>query len=112
MPCAGLATLYSAAVGGELDGGLIMRVSSVLKVVLLAGAVALPASFSAAEAKGKPKLPPGACAFEKAGIPTNTICSFNSDPKTMWSQQQLCVNGVLTPMLPCYSGFCTAKCGG
>jgi hypothetical protein len=90
-----------------------MRMMSVVKVVLLAAAVALPASFSVAEAKAKPKpLPPGACAFEKTGIPTATVCSFNSDPKTMWSQQQLCVNGALTPMLPCYSGFCTSKCGG
>src|SRR5580658_5072086 len=77
--------------------GINMKMTSVLKVILLAGAVALPASFSVAEAKAKPPLPPGACAFEKTGIPTATICSFNSDPKTMWSQQQLCVNGILTP---------------
>jgi hypothetical protein len=92
--------------------GTIMRMISVLQVALLAGAVALPAGISIASAKGA-TLPPGACAFEKKGvIATGTICSFSCDPKTMWCQQQLCVNGTLTPMVPCYTGFCTAKCGG
>ena len=89
-----------------------MKMMSVLKVALLAAAVALPASISVASAK-EMKLPPGACAFGKNGVvAAATVCSFNSDPKTMWSQQQLCVNGTLTPVLPCYTGFCTPKCGG
>ena len=53
------------------------------------------------------KLPPGACAFEKKGI-----CSFQCNAQTNWCAQQLCTNGVLTQVLPCFSGFCTAKCGG
>jgi hypothetical protein len=91
-----------------------MRMISVLKVALLAAVVALPASISVASAKAKVMaLPPGACAFGKKGVvAAATVCSFNSDPKTIWSQQQLCVNGTLTPVLPCYTGFCTAKCGG
>lgn len=88
-----------------------MRLMSVVKVALLAGAVALPASLSVAEAKSKP-LPPGACAFEKTGIATSTVCSFSCDPTTQWCKQQLCINGTLTPVLPCYTGFCTPKCGG
>ena len=95
--------------------GTTMKMTTVLKVALLAAVVSLPAGISAASAKGKKAapLPPGACAFEKKGvIATGTICSFNSNPTTMWSQQQLCVNGVVTPMLPCYTGFCTPKCGG
>ena len=100
-----------------------MRVMSLVKVALLPGAVALPASFSAADAKASYcvastpsrliKLPPGACAFGKKGvIATNTICSYNCDPKTMWCAQQLCSNGALNQVLPCFSGFCTPKCGG
>jgi hypothetical protein len=88
--------------------GTIMRVMSLVRVALLAGAVVLPASFSAADAK----VPPGACAFGKKVIAATTVCSYQCDPKTMWCSQQLCVNGALTPVLPCYSGFCTAKCGG
>jgi len=91
--------------------GTNMRVISVLKVAVLAGLVALPMSFSAASAKGA-KLPPGACAFEKKGIATATICSYQCNPTTMWCSQQLCTNGVLTPMVPCYGSFCTTKCGG
>jgi len=88
-----------------------MRVLSVVKVVLLAAAVALPAGFSAASAK-EMKLPPGACLFDKKAAANGTICSFSCDPKLMWCRQQLCVNGTLVAVLPCYSPFCTAKCGG
>ena len=88
-----------------------MRVISLVKITLLAGAVALPVSFSAAEAKTT--LPPGACAFAKKGvIAANTVCSYNCDPKTTWCTQQLCVNGALYQALPCFDGFCTPKCGG
>jgi hypothetical protein len=85
-----------------------MRVMSIIKVGLLAAAVALP---SAAFAKGK-AAPPGSCAFEKTFVATNTMCSFQCNDATKWCSQELCVNGVVTPMLPCYGTFCTAKCGG
>ncbi len=89
-----------------------MRVFSAVKIALLAGAVALPASFSVAEAKTKP-LPPGACAFGKKGVVNaGTTCSYNCDPKTMWCMQQVCINGAFVAVLPCYTGFCTPKCGG
>jgi hypothetical protein len=88
-----------------------MRMMSVLKIAVLAGAVALPMSFSAASAKGV-KLPPGACAFEKKGIANNAICSYQCNATTMWCSQQLCVNGTLTQVLPCYGSFCAPKCGG
>ncbi|HXW42334.1 MAG TPA: hypothetical protein VEK75_14085 [Xanthobacteraceae bacterium] len=85
-----------------------MRIS-ILKVALLAAVAALP---SVASAKGMMKPPPGACAFGKKWIATGTICSFNCDPKTMVCAQQLCVNGGLNLVLPCYDGFCAVKCGG
>jgi len=88
-----------------------MRMLSIVKVVLLAGAVALPASFSVAEAKTI-KAPPGSCAFAKKFIATNTVCSYDCNPTSQWCSQQLCVNGVLTPLIPCYGSFCSAKCGG
>jgi hypothetical protein len=28
------------------------------------------------------------------------------------SAKQLCINGALTQVVPCFSGFCTQKCGG
>jgi hypothetical protein len=86
-----------------------MRAMSIVKVVALAAAVALP---SAAFAKGKAAPPPGSCAFGKSYIATNTFCSFNCNATTQWCSQQLCVNGVVTPVLPCYGTFCSAKCGG
>jgi hypothetical protein len=88
-----------------------MRVMSFVKIALVAGAVALPAGFSAALAKSAPP-PPGSCAFGKTYIPTTTFCSYQCDATTQWCSQQLCVNGVITPVLPCYGTFCTAKCGG
>jgi hypothetical protein len=86
-----------------------MRMMFVMKVVVLAAAVALPSAAFAAKSKA---LPPGACAFEKSGIATNTICSYQCNPSTNWCSQQLCTNGALTPMLPCYGSFCATKCGG
>ena len=86
-----------------------MRVISVMKAALLAGAVALPSSYAVA-AKVM-KLPPGACAFEKKGIAANAICSYDCNAATNWCSQQMCVNGTLTHVLPCYGSFCTAKCG-
>jgi hypothetical protein len=87
-----------------------MRVTSIVKVVVLAGMVALPASFSVASAKGM-KLAPGACAFERSAVANNTFCSFNCDANN-WCSQQLCTNGALTKVVPCYGTFCSVKCGG
>jgi len=88
-----------------------MRVMSFVKIALLAGAVALPASFSAALAKSAPP-PAGSCAYGKSYIPTGTFCSYSCDAATQWCLQQGCFNTVSTPALPCYGTFCTAKCGG
>ena len=86
-----------------------MRVMSFVKIAMLAAAVALP---SVASAKTM-KLPPGACASGKKGVvAANTVCSFNCNPQTKWCSQQICVNGTLTAVLPCYTGFCAATCGG
>ena len=85
-----------------------MRIVSFLKVVLLAGAVALP---SVASAKTM-KLPPGACAFGKKGvIAAGMMCSYNCDPKTNMCAQQGCWNGTLTPVLSCFKPFCLNACG-
>lgn len=86
-----------------------MRTMTFVKIVLVAAAVALP---SVASAKTM-KVPPGACAFGKKDVvAANTICSFNCNAQNQWCSQQLCVNGAFTAVLPCYTGFCTAKCGG
>jgi hypothetical protein len=85
-----------------------MRLMSIVTIAMLAGAVALPPV-----ALAKAKAPPGSCAVDKKHfVATNTVCSYNCNPQTQWCSQQLCVNGAFTPMLPCYTGFCTAKCGG
>jgi hypothetical protein len=93
------------------EWGTLMRIASLVKVALLAGVVALPASFSVADAKAKP-LPPGACAFEKKFIAVNTVCSFQCNAATQWCSQQLCLNGQTVAVIPCYGSFCTPKCGG
>ena len=90
-----------------------MRITSFLKIALLAGAVALPSMVSSTASAKAMKAPPGSCAVDKKHfVATNTMCSFNCDPKTQWCSQQVCFNGTLTAVLPCYTGFCTAKCGG
>jgi hypothetical protein len=88
-----------------------MRAMSLVKVALLAGAV-VALSISAAAAKGKVSLAPGACAFAKSGVANGTFCSFDCDPATNWCSQQLCSNGTLTKVIPCYGSFCSTKCGG
>jgi hypothetical protein len=87
-----------------------MRGMSIAKIALLAGAV-VAMSLSAASAKSV-KLPPGACAFQKVAVANNSFCSFDCDPATNWCSQQLCSNGTLTKVVPCYGTFCSAKCGG
>ena len=76
-------------------------------------AVALPWSVPSAFAKAmKPiKLPPGACAVEKKAVSTGTICSYQCNAAN-WCAQQLCSNGALVQVLPCYGPFCAAKCAG
>jgi len=87
-----------------------MKMASFVKVAMLACAVALPVSFSGAEAKAK--LPPGACAFGKKGvIAAGMMCSYNCDPKTGWCAQQACWNGQLSPLVSCPTPFCFVKCG-
>jgi hypothetical protein len=87
-----------------------MRGMSIVKIALLAGALAAM-SLSTASARTI-KLPPGACAFEKVAVANNSFCSFDCNPATGWCSQQLCSNGTLTKVVPCYGTFCTAKCGG
>jgi hypothetical protein len=86
-----------------------MRAMSVVKIALLAGAVAA-ITLSAASAKSV-KLPPGACAFQKTAVANGAFCSFDCNPATNWCSQQLCSNGTLTKVVPCYGTFCSAKCG-
>jgi len=87
-----------------------MKMATFVKVAILACAVALPASFSVADAKAK--LPPGACAFGKKGvIASGMMCSYNCDPKTGLCAQQACWNGQLSPLLSCLPPFCLVKCG-
>jgi hypothetical protein len=81
---------------------------SFVKIALLAGVVALPASVSVASAK---TAPPGSCAYGKSYIPTGTFCSYSCDATTQWCLQQGCFNSISTPAVPCYGTFCTAKCG-
>jgi hypothetical protein len=84
-----------------------MRIASIAKAALLAAAIALPASFSAAEAK---KLPPGACAFGRQGVANGALCSYSCNPTTQWCAQQICTNGALVQMIPCWGSFCSGKC--
>ena len=65
-------------------------------------------SLSAASAKSV-KLPPGACAFQKVAVANSSFCSFDCDPRHDWCSQQLCTNGALTKVVPCYGSFCSAK---
>ena len=91
-----------------------MKMMSVVKGVLLAAAVALPASFSAAEAKtmAKVSVPPGACAVGKKSVLGNAMfCSYNCDPQSNWCQQQVCLNGTAAQVISCYGSFCSPKCG-
>ena len=86
-----------------------MRGTSIVKVALLAGAMAAM-SLTAASAKTL-KLPPGACALQKGAVANGALCSFNCDASG-WCSQQWCTNGALTKVVSCYGTFCSAKCGG
>ena len=65
-----------------------------------------------ASAKGKVTIPPGGCAYQKSAIANYAFCSFDCDAATNWCSQQMCTNGALTKVVPCYGTFCAAKCGG
>jgi hypothetical protein len=95
-----------------------MRTISIAKVFVFGLAVALavtmPLGLSTASAKAMKhtmKLPPGACAVEKKAVNTGTICSYQCNAAN-WCAQQLCSNGALVQVLPCYGQFCAAKCAG
>jgi hypothetical protein len=95
-----------------------MRTTSIAKVFVFGFAVALavtmPVGLSTASAKAMKhtiKLPPGACAVEKKAVNTGTICSYQCNAAN-WCAQQLCSNGALVQVLPCYGQFCAAKCAG
>ncbi len=89
-----------------------MRMMSVVNVAVLAGALAAAGVPVALAKGGKVSIPAGGCAYQKAAIANNTFCSFDCDPATNWCSQQLCTNGTLTKVIPCYGNFCSAKCGG
>jgi hypothetical protein len=91
--------------------GKNMRMISVLKVVALAGSLALVSNAPGASAKMM-KMPPGACAFSKKAVVANgMMCSYQCNPATMWCSQQLCSNGQWTQIISCFGTFCTKKCG-
>jgi hypothetical protein len=94
----------------------ILSLSRILVVTLtFVLAVTLPWSVPAASAKTvkqSMKLPPGACAVEKKAVNTGTICSYQCNAQTNWCAQQMCANGALVQVLPCYGPFCAAKCAG
>ena len=90
-----------------------MRVISLAKVVGLTAAIALSTSFSGtAFAAPKMKLPPGACAFEKKSVASNTVCSFDCNAANNWCSQQWCHDGQWTQVINCFGAFCSPKCGG
>jgi hypothetical protein len=115
-----LASVHSQAkINASRNWGKIMRTISIAKVFVFGFAVALavtmPLGLSAASAKAMKhtmKLAPGACAFEKKAVNAGTICSYQCNAQTNWCGQQLCVNGALNQVLPCFGPFCTPKCAG
>ena len=96
-----------------------MRILSLAKILVVTLtfvlAATLPWSVPAASAKAMKqamKLPPGACAVEKKAVNTGTICSYQCNAQTNWCAQQMCTNGALVQVIPCYGPFCAAKCAG
>jgi hypothetical protein len=95
-----------------------MRIISFAKILVLTLAFVLASSMpwsvpsaSAKAMKHAMKLPPGACAVEKKAVNTGAICSYQCNAAN-WCAQQLCSNGALVQVLPCYGAFCAAKCAG
>jgi len=96
-----------------------MRIISFVRILVVTlafvSAAALPWSMPAASAKAMKhamKLPPGACAVEKKAVNAGAICSYQCNAQTNWCAQQLCANGTLVQVLPCFGPFCAAKCAG
>jgi hypothetical protein len=88
-----------------------MRRISLLKIAMLAGAVALGASLPSASFAAKMKqLPSGACAFHNRALTVGMMCSFDCNPANGWCSQQMCINGTLQQVVSCYGTFCAAKC--
>jgi hypothetical protein len=90
-----------------------MRILSLAKILVVTLtfvlAATLPWSVPAASAKAMKqsmKLPPGAC------LNTGTICSYQCNAQTNWCAQQMCANGALVQVLPCFGPVCTPKCAG
>jgi hypothetical protein len=87
----------------------------IAKLVVLGLAITLPWSVPAASAaamKHAMKLPPGACAVAKKAVNSGAICSYQCNAQTNWCAQQLCVNGALNQVLPCFGPLCAPKCAG
>jgi len=96
-----------------------MRILPLAKilVVMLTFVLAATLSWSVPAASAKAmkhtmKLPPGACAVEKRAVNTGTICSYQCNTQTNWCAQQMCANGSLVQVLPCFGPVCTPKCAG
>jgi hypothetical protein len=100
-------------------GAFVMRIMSFAKTLAVTlafvSAASMPWSVPAASAKAMKhsmKLPPGACAVEKKAVNAGAICSFQCNAQTNWCAQQLCSNGALVQVLPCFGSFCAPKCAG
>jgi hypothetical protein len=96
-----------------------MRILSLARILVVTLtfvlAATLPWSVPAASAKAMKqsmKLPPGACAVEKKAVNTGTICSYQCNAQTNWCAQQMCANGALVQVLPCFGPVCAPKCAG
>ena len=88
-----------------MQQGTKMRAMSIVKVVLLAGAMtgAVAAmSLSSASAKGMKHASARCLRLPKGRGRQQRFCSFDCDPATNWCSQQLCTNGALTKVVPCY----------
>jgi len=95
-----------------------MRILSLAKILVVTLTFVLAATLpwipaaSAKAMKHTMKLPPGACAVEKKAVNTGTICSYQCNAQTNWCAQQMCANGALVQVLPCFGPVCTPKCAG
>jgi hypothetical protein len=88
-----------------------MRATAVSKIVVLAAAVGLAASFSGNAWARMIKAAPGSCVVDKKIIVApGVMCSHHCDPSTQWCQQGWCVNGQWTQVISCYEPVCSAKC--
>ena len=89
-----------------------MRVTSALKIVSLAAALAVAAGVSGASARVKHRYtrrPVDSCLFHGRVMPTGTLCSIDCKPGTGCSQQ-VCNGGHWYAALPCPMPFCSHRC--